>query len=184
MAELPGWAAEARAKWSYTGTSRPAFAEPPGPGQRSVWDFPRPPAIEPVRVEVSVRFGAIEIARSSRCLRVLETGSPPTYYIPPDDVERSLLEPAEGRSLCEWKGEAHYWDLAGVSHGPPRVAWSYPEPFPEFRRLADHLAFYPSRLECFVGSARAEPQPGGFYGGWVTPELVGPFKGEPGTGNL
>lgn len=184
MTELPAWAAEARARWRYTGASRPAIAARPAAGQLSVWDFPRPPAIEPVRVEVSVRFGAVEIARSSRSLRVLETGSPPTYYVPPDDVERQLLEPAGGRSRCEWKGEAHYWDLRGAGRGLPRVAWSYPEPFPGFRELADHLAFYPGRLECFVGRIRARPQPGGFYGGWVTPELVGPFKGEPGTGNL
>jgi uncharacterized protein (DUF427 family) len=146
-----------------------------------VWDFPRPPAIEPVRTEVSVRYGAIEIARSSRCLRVLETGSPPTYYVPPEDVAGQLLQPTGGRSRCEWKGEAHYWDLTFASHGSSGVAWSYPEPFPEFLRLAEHLAFYASRLQCFVDSIRAYPQPGRFYGGWVTPELVGPFKGEPGT---
>lgn len=135
-------------------------------------------------MEVSVRLGSVLIARSHRCLRVLETGSPPTYYIPPENVERRLLEANGERSRCEWKGEAHYWDLEVERDARSRVAWSYPEPFAEFLRLADHLAFYPSRVECFVGSIRAQPQPGRFYGGWVTPELVGPFKGEPGTENL
>jgi len=181
---VPEWARAARARWRYTGVERPAFARDPAEGQRSVWDFPRPPAIEPVVVEVSVRHESQQIAQTRSCLRVLETGSPPTYYIPGPDIEPGLLRPATDRSLCEWKGDAHYWDLALGRGERLQVAWSYPEPFPEFERLRDHFSFYPSRVECRVGSIRAESQPGGYYGGWVTPELTGPFKGEPGTESL
>ena len=113
---------------------------------------------------------------------MLETGSPPTYYIPPADVESDRLDPAEGRSFCEWKGEARYWRLAFGPEQP--VGWSYAAPFPEFDVLRDHFSFYPGRIDCFVGSVRAITQPGGFYGGWITPDLVGPFKGEPGTESL
>ena len=150
-----------------------------------MWDFPRPPVIEAVVAEVHVRAGGTEIARSRRVLRVLETGNPPTYYLPASDVHGGLLSPSPaGGSRCEWKGEAQYWDLGLETEQRPRVAWSYPSPFPEFERLKNHFSFYPGRVGCFVGSVRALPQPGGFYGGWITPELVGPFKGEPGTQSL
>jgi uncharacterized protein (DUF427 family) len=111
-------------------------------------------------------------------VRVLETASPPTFYIPPDDVERERLVPVRGRSHCEWKGEARYWALE--PDGEP-VAWSYPDPYPEFAVIRDWLAFYPGRVECRVDGERVRPQPGRFYGGWITDELVGPFKGEPGS---
>lgn len=184
MARLPRWAAEARGHWSYTGTERPSFAVAPREGERSVWDFPRPPAIEAVPQEVVVRAGEVVLARTVRCLRVLETASPPTYYIPPEDVAFEHLTSGSGGSHCEWKGEARYWDVIVPGNEAPREGWSYPDPYPEFAALRDHLAFYPTRLVCTVGEHRALPQPGGFYGGWVTPELVGPFKGEPGTEGL
>lgn len=184
MTDIPEWARAARSYWVHTGKERPAFALVPGKGQRSVWDFPRPPAIERVEAEVRVCAGAFELVRSERCLRVLETGGPPTYYIPEADIVRTALRPASDCSLCEWKGEAHYWDFDADGDVREQVAWSYPVPFPEFRRLRDHFSFYPGRVECFVGSTRALAQPGGFYGGWITPELVGPFKGEPGTESL
>jgi uncharacterized protein (DUF427 family) len=180
MTEVPEWAHEARIQWRYTGRQRPAFAHTPGAGQRSVWDFPRPPIVESVKLEVRVRIGEFEIARSHRCLRVLETSSPPTYYIPRADTDLDTLRPTANPSLCEWKGEAHYWDVVVEGDRLPHAAWSYPTPFPEFEALRDHFSFYPSRVDCFVGSIRALPQPGGFYGGWITPDLVGPFKGEPG----
>ncbi|NNL64776.1 MAG: DUF427 domain-containing protein [Myxococcales bacterium] len=181
---LPGWARAGRAQWRFTGDERPEFAEPPGPGQRSVWDFPRPPTLEAVPAVVEVRFGEHRIARSERALRVLETGGPPTCYLPPDDVDRSVLEATPQRSRCEWKGEARYFDLVldGARH--EAVGWSYPEPFAEFEALRDFLSFYPARVACFVDGVRVAPQPGGFYGGWVTPEFVGPFKGEPGVGGI
>jgi len=183
MERVPEWTFAARSRWRYTGNERPPVARTPSQGEQSVWDFPRPPAIEPVQAEVYVRAGGLEIARSQQCLRVLETGGPPTYYLPDCDVRSSLLKPASDRSWCEWKGEARYWTL-NLEGAQLPAAWDYPAPFPEFDRLRYHFSFYPERLDCFVGPVRALPQPGGFYGGWITPELVGPFKGEPGTESL
>ena len=173
-----------RAQWRYTGQERPPFAREPAAGRRSVWDFPRPPRLEPVPDEVEVRAGRATIARSRAALRVLETGAPPCYYLPPADVVSGLLRRASGRSFCEWKGEAVYWDLRLEGETRPQVAWSYPEPFPEFEALRDWPSFYPGRVECFVGGTQVLPQPGGYYGGWITPDLEGPFKGEPGTDGL
>lgn len=172
------WIARRRSAWRHRGRDRPPFAVEPGPGQESVWDYPRPPRIEPDARRVLVRHGERVLADSSRCLRVLETASPPTFYVPPDDVARELLAPADGSSFCEWKGAARYWSLRAAPSAAP-VAWTYDDPLPEFSALRGHFAFYPARLECRVGGQRAEPQPGGFYGGWVTPDVVGPFKGEP-----
>ncbi len=174
--------ARARAMWRYVGQARPPFAQAPGPGQESVWDYPRPPRLEPDAREVLVMVGPVEIARTRRALRLLETASPPTFYLPPEDVQMALLRPAQGASFCEWKGEARYWSVQAGSQWLGAVAWSYAQPMAGFEFLRDHIAFYPSRLECFVAGVRALPQPGRFYAGWVTPELVGPFKGEPGSG--
>lgn len=171
----------ARAKWQYRGRARPDFAVAPGPGEESVWDYPRPPriALDPRRVEV--RSGRLEIACSERALRVLETGSPPTFYLPLADVRGGVLEPAAGASECEWKGTAAYWSLSAPHADAAPVAWSYPSPLVDFDALSDHLAFYPGRVECRVAGERVRPQAGGFYGGWVTAEITGPWKGEPGT---
>ena len=167
--------------WQYRGGRRPDFAEPAGPGQESVWDYPRPPDVVPDhrRVEI-LREGRI-IARSTRAVRVRETASPPTFYLPPQDVRRGSLTPAAGSSFCEWKGEARYFALATDSKAPP-VAWCYPSPSPAYAAIRDWLAFYPERIECRVDGERVRPQGGGFYGGWVTDEIVGPWKGAPGTG--
>ncbi len=102
--------------------------------------------------------------------------------MPPGDIDQAQLEAAAGASACEWKGEARYWTVVANGQRLTRVAWSYPHPFAEFAALADFVAFYPGRLECLVEGVRVRPQPGGFYGGWITPEIVGPFKGEPGEG--
>jgi uncharacterized protein (DUF427 family) len=153
----------------------------PEPGQESVWDYPRPPRVDAVPHEVLVRLGAIDIGRTRRALRVLETASPPTYYLPPEDVRREHLEPAAGTSVCEWKGAARYWTVVTPDARLERAAWSYPEPLAGFEAIRDFVSFYPGRLECFVDGVRVEAQPGRFYGGWVTPDLVGPFKGEPGS---
>jgi uncharacterized protein (DUF427 family) len=163
--------------WRWRGQERPPFAIAPGPGQESVWDYPRPPRVEPDARPVVVRAGDVVVASTRRALRVLETASPPTFYVPLADVEPNRLVPAAGASWCEWKGRARYWSLGGG----PAVAWSYEEPNPRYDVLRDHVAFYPARVACFVGGVRVEPQPGGFYGGWVTPEIVGPWKGDPGT---
>ena len=123
------------------------------------------------------------LADTRTALRVLETASPPTWYLPAADVDRSLLEPAPGTSHCEWKGAARYWSCRAGDERVPEIAWDYPAPFAEFARLLEHFAFYPARVDCFVDDERVLPQPGGFYGGWVTADVLGPFKGEPGTGH-
>jgi uncharacterized protein (DUF427 family) len=112
---------------------------------------------------------------------VLETSHPPGWYVPAEDVRLDLLEPGAGSSVCEWKGRAVYWDLVVGEARLPGVAWSYPKPTPSFRPIAGHLAFYPTDLTCTVGGVAVEAQAGGFYGGWITPDVVGPFKGGPGT---
>lgn len=170
-----------RGGWRYGGQERPPFAIAPGEGQESVWDYPRPPRLEPDPRLVEVRLGPETIARTERSVRVLETASPPTFYIPPEDVRAKLLEPASGRTHCEWKGEARYWTVVAGAVRLEGVGWSYPDPSPVFVALKDYLCFYPARIECYVDAVRVEPQPGRFYGGWVTPEIVGPFKGGPGS---
>ena len=179
--QVPAWARRARSKWRYSGQGRPPFAVTPEPGQESVWDYPRPPRIEAERREAMVRFGDTELARSRLAVRVLETASPPTVYLPAADVRMELLEASPTHSICEWKGEAQYWAARLPGAGAEPVAWSYVEPLPGFEQIRGWLSFYPSRLECYLDGARVDPQPGQFYGGWVTPELVGPFKGEPGS---
>lgn len=157
----------------------PADQTPP---VESVWDYPRPPRLERVAAEVSVVFGGVEIARTTQALRVLETSHPPTYYIPPGDIIADALEPAAGTSLCEWKGVARYWTVVAGGRRAERAAWSYPDPTRDFSTLRDHVAFYPGRMDrCRVGAMEVTAQPGDFYGGWVTPNLRGPFKGAPGT---
>ncbi len=178
---IPRWALQGRSGWRYHGQERPDFAHEPAPGQASVWDYPRPPRVEVDRREVTVRSGATLVARTHRSVRVLETASPPTVYLPFEDVTMELLTPASGSSRCEWKGEARYWTLTLPEGRLAQVAWSYPDPFPGFEALRDHISFYPGRVECWIDSVRVEPQPGRFYGGWVTPDLAGPFKGEPGS---
>ena len=171
----------ARAQWHWRGQARPPFAEAPGPGQVSVWDFPRPPQLAADDREVVVRWGGLEVARTRRAVRVLETAHPPTFYLPWNDVNRALLQPAGGGSFCEWKGPARYWSLVHQSQQLPGVAWSYPQPLPGAEALADTVAFYAYDLQCSVGGQTVRPQGGGFYGGWITPDLAGPFKGDPGS---
>ena len=177
----PGWLQQAREQWLWRGQARPAFAVAPGPGQVSVWDFPRPPRLQPDSREVVVRWGDIELARSRRAVLVLETAHPPSFYLPWADVARQFFEPAGGGSFCEWKGPASYWTLVNGAHRLTGQAWSYTEPMAGAEPLADCVAFYPTLLDCQVDGVQVLPQPGGFYGGWITPELVGPFKGGPGS---
>jgi uncharacterized protein (DUF427 family) len=171
---------ERRAAWRWRGDERPPFAETPGPDQISVWDFPRPPRVEPEPREVVVMDGDELVARSQRALRVLETASPPTLYVPPEDVVPGALAVIAGESLCEWKGRAQYLRLAERAI-LGAVAWRMPEPFAGFEAIAGWIAFYPSRLSCQLGGEAVRPQPGGFYGGWITRDLAGPFKGTPGS---
>jgi uncharacterized protein (DUF427 family) len=166
--------------WTNTGAERPSFAITPGPGEESVWDYPRPPAIAPDSRRIVVGPPDDPLADSTRSVRILETASPPTFYVPPDDVRSDRLVRVGRRSFCEWKGEAQYWALQSDPSTP--VGWSYPTPLPEFLSIAGWYAFYPARIACSVDDEVVRPQAGGFYGGWVTNEVVGPFKGEPGTG--
>ncbi len=154
----------------------------PGPGQESVWDYPRPPRLEATRRHVVVRFDGVLLADSRNALRLLETSHPPTYYIPPADVRMDLLTKIARTSFCEWKGTAHYFDLVHRTKRAAAVAWGYADPTPAFAALRDHVALYAAPMdECTVDDERVIPQPGGFYGGWITRDLVGPFKGEPGS---
>lgn len=179
--EVPPGIRQAREKWQFRGDSRPDFADAPGPGQESVWDYPRPPRVERDERQVEVAWGGVTLAESRRALRVLETASPPVFYLPPEDVSGHNLEPSPRSSICEWKGAARYWSIRVGDKLIRDVAWSYTEPLPGYEAIAGYFSFYPGRVECRVGGVRVAPQPGGFYGGWVTPEIVGPFKGEPGT---
>ena len=180
-ADLPLEVRAARARWSWRGQGRPPFASAPGPEQFSVWDYPRPPCLVADTREVVIRWGDIEVARTVRAIRVLETSHPPSFYLPWDDVVRHHLQPASGSSFCEWKGTARYWSLVDSERRLSRAAWSYPQTLPGAEAIANCVAFYPSDLHCSVDGELARPQPGGFYGGWITPELTGPFKGEPGS---
>nr|WP_246423798.1 DUF427 domain-containing protein [Roseospira goensis] len=138
--------------------------------------------MEPVTERLSVVFGGETIAETTRGHRLLETSHPPVYYIPPADVRADALIPEGRRTFCEFKGEACYWTVT-VGHRQARgAAWSYPDPPPAYRAIADHLAFYAGAMDaCFVGDARVQAQAGDYYGGWITSRIVGPFKGPPGT---
>ena len=155
----------------------------PGPGQESVWDYPRPPRLENCARHIQVIFNGMLIAETRRAQRVLETSHPPVYYIPPTDVRMAYLRPTPGRSsFCEWKGAARYYTIAVAGKVAEAAAWYYPRPSAPYAALRDHIAFYPARMDaCLVDGERAQPQPGDFYGGWITHEIVGPFKGAPGT---
>lgn len=166
--------------WKYLGRERPPFAELPGAGQESVWDYPRPPKLASDTRRVIVRSGDLLIADSSENHRVLETAAPPTFYLPPHRVRMERLKAISRTSICEWKGVARYWILQAGSSMEP-VAWSYPAACPPYAAISEYVSFYPGRIECFLDGERVRPQPGYFYGGWITDEIVGPWKGAPGT---
>ena len=157
--------------WKYTGLIRPDFAEEPGPGQESVWDYPRPPALVRSKSLVVVSSDGREIARTTGAFRILETASPPTYYVPENDIDWSLLVSLDKRTLCEWKGEACYWGLVDGPAGEA-VGWSYPEPMKRFAEIRNAVGFYPARVDCFVDDEKVRPQPGKFYGGWLTDSIA------------
>jgi uncharacterized protein (DUF427 family) len=155
---------------------------PVGPGEESVWDYPRPPALERVAERVSIVHRGVRLVDTDRAWRVLETSHPPTYYVPPSGIAVDHLVESDRTSFCEFKGLAAYRSVEIDGEVLRDVAWGYPDPSPGYEPIADHLAFYAGPFdECRVGDERATPQPGGFYGGWVTSRIVGPFKGEPGT---
>lgn len=154
----------------------------PGPGQESVWDYPRPPRLEPSARHVRIVHAGRVIADSRRALRLLETSHPPSWYIPPADIDMTLLRPGRGSSFCEWKGNAVYWDVITGPAPLQGIGWSYPQPTPGFAELKDHVAFYAAPFDgVSIDGEPVRPQPGGFYGGWITADVAGPFKGVPGS---
>ncbi|AWN22636.1 hypothetical protein DKM44_04815 [Deinococcus irradiatisoli] len=163
--------------------SQPAV---PAPGQESVWAYPRPPRLEHTAKRLQIWLGGELVADTdwSRqpAFRVLETSHPPGYYLPPDAFAPGVLSRASGSSVCEWKGQATYWTLSGGGRVAPRSGWSYESPTPAFREMAGCVAVYAGQMdECRVAGEVVTPQPGDFYGGWITADVVGPFKGEPGS---
>ncbi len=155
---------------------------PPGPGQESVWDYPRPPRLEPVRRQVEVIHGGQTIALTLEPLRVLETSHPPVYYLPAGSIVPGVLVPTGRTSYCEFKGVATYYTVTMGGAIAEDAAWSYESPSPGYEAMAGYVSFYPERMEvCLVDGEYVQGQPGGFYGGWVTGEIVGPFKGAPGS---
>lgn len=156
--------------------------DPVAPGQVSVWDFPRPAVAEPVGAHIVIEHHGIIVADTRCAVRTLETSHPPSYYIPKDDIATGILRQASGSSSCEWKGVATYWDVVVDGVALSRVGWSYPAPTTHFECLRDHIAFYAAPFDrCTVDGQTVIPQPGGFYGGWITADLAGPFKGGPGS---
>ncbi|MCF6736800.1 DUF427 domain-containing protein [Blastococcus sp. KM273129] len=156
--------------------------DPVGPGQESVWDYPRPPSARVSDRHVVVEVAGRVLADTRRAVRVCETSHPPVYYVPREDVAVDLLERAPGRSVCEWKGAATYWDAVVDGRRIPEIGWSYEDPAPGYGHLRSAIAFYPGKVDrALVDGEQARPQPGGFYGGWITDEIAGPVKGGPGS---
>ena len=154
----------------------------PGPDEESVWDYPRPPALEPDDRRVRIVFNDTTIADTTAAFRVLETSHPPVYYLPPDDVATEHLERESRTTMCEFKGRALYYTLTVGDRSVSQAAWQYPDPVARYEALTDHFAFYPSKMDaCYLGDEQAHAQEGDFYGGWITDDIVGPFKGGPGT---
>lgn len=152
------------------------------PIRESVWDYPRPPRLEPSSRRIRIELNGIELANSCRTYRVLETSHPPVYYLPPADIDLQRCQLSERRTFCEWKGVAHYYSIQIGDRVELNAAWFYPEPTDAFRLIQNYVAFYPSRMDaCWVDDEKVQAQPGDFYGGWITSEIVGPFKGSLGT---
>ncbi|MBK4732226.1 DUF427 domain-containing protein [Oxynema sp. CENA135] len=154
---------------------------PPGPGQESVWDYPRPPRIEPVSETLKVVLNGITIAETDRSYRVLETSHPPVYYFPPEDVNLEYLQETGRKTWCEFKGWCRYFSLKMEGVESAIAAWSYDQVTPGFEAIQNYISFYAQPMSCYVGDELVQPQAGDYYGGWVTKNIVGPFKGGPGT---
>jgi uncharacterized protein (DUF427 family) len=154
----------------------------PEPGQESVWDYPRPPRLEDTPKPIQIRFNDVIIADTQRAKRVLETSHPPSYYLPPEDIRMEYFSRTARSTFCEWKGQAAYYTITVGDQRAENVAWFYPNPTPAFASLQNYVAFYPSRMQaCYVDGELVQAQPGDFYGGWITSNIVGPFKGSAGT---
>jgi len=169
-------------RWRNFPRQRPDRIERPGPGQESVWDYPRPPLVEPVQRNIRVEFGGVIIAGTERAYRVIETSSPPVYYIPQEDIHMEFLIPVQKTALCEWKGISQYWSVRAGRRHVNDAAWSYPDPWEGYALIQNHIAFNAGKMDaCYVDDQRVLPQPGSYYGGWITPDIVGPFKGGSGS---
>ncbi len=156
--------------------------QPAEAGKECVWDYPRPPRLEPTPRHIRVEFAGVTLADTRAAFRVLETSHPPVYYVPPQDVAMEHLIESSRSSFCEWKGQAGYYDVVVGDARLVSAAWFYRDPTPRFQPIRDHVAFYPAPMDgCFVDGERVACQPGDFYGGWITQDLVGPFKGGAGT---
>ena len=154
----------------------------PALGQESVWDYPRPPRLEDVNKQIQIIFNGVEIANTRHAKRVLETSHPPVYYIPPSDIKMEYLVRTPNSSFCEWKDPAGYYTIVVGDKQAENVAWFYPDPTPSFATIKDYVAFYAHVMDaCYVDGEKVQPQPGNFYGGWITNDIVGPFKGVPGS---
>jgi len=167
--------------WQLRGQVRPRGAVTPRPEQESVWDYPRPPVIVDDTRLIQVRLNNVLIAETRTAMRVLETASPPTFYLPPESVQFDCMRSDAESSYCEWKGRATYFSVCVEKNCVKNAAWTYPEPHAAFTAIRNYLAFYPGRLECYIDGERVQAQAGGFYGGWISKEVIGPFKGDPGT---
>lgn len=165
----------ARQHWRYTGATRPSFAHSTQPGQESVWDYPRPPRLEEVPHVLTVRIDEHVVAQTTRGKRVLETAGAPTYYFPPEDVDLNQLQFGAASSICEWKGLAQTFNVKNIAN----AGWRYVEMFPAFTDIYQWLSFYPNKVDCFINDELVKPQPGGYYGGWVSQNIIGPIKGGP-----
>jgi uncharacterized protein (DUF427 family) len=156
--------------------------DPVAPGQESVWSYPRPAVAAPCSAHIVIEHRGIVVADTRASIRTLETSHPPSYYVPPGDIAPGVLRRADGSSFCEWKGVATYWDVVVGDVVLPGAGWSYARPTASFAALRDHVAFYAGPFDrCSVDGETVVPQPGGFYGGWITSAVAGPFKGVPGS---
>ncbi len=154
----------------------------PEPGQESVWDYPRPPRVDPSTRHVEVYFAGELIADTRKSIRILETSHPPVYYIPRTDVRDEFLSENSRTTYCEYKGSARYLSIKVGDQIAEDAAWQYPEPSKAYASIAGYIAFHPAKVSaCLVDGEVVQPQPGEFYGGWITSDIVGPFKGGPGT---
>ncbi len=151
-------------------------------GEEFVWDYPRPPRVEDSTKHIKVVFNNVVIVDTLRAKRVLETSSPPIYYIQPEGIKMEHLKKTQKSTICEWKGVASYYSVIVGDRQAQNAAWFYPNPASGYTSIKNYIAFYPQKMDaCYVDGELVKPQPGTFYGGWITSDVVGPFKGEPGT---
>lgn len=154
----------------------------PKAGQESVWDYPRPPKLEKTNKHLKIVFGGVDLAETTHAFRVLETSHPPVYYFPPEDVKLEFFRKEINTTFCEWKGRASYYSIVVGDKEVFEAAWFYETPTREFAEIENYIAFYPSKMDvCYVDGELVQSQEGDFYGGWITKDIVGPFKGGAGT---